>query len=224
MGKTSITTRTFRQWDVDDLAETFGIMPVQKHPILLAWLQEAEKMQLNLSEEAQMLVLDLAGRLALNAETWNEEELKVQFIGPLMFWAKYTDSRYKAFLERSLSATLNGIEVSGDVDFMLATGISRPKEPFFFLHEYKRQFRGENDPLAQLLAAMLVARELNAKERPLYGAVVQGLNWFFVVLDGGSYSVSEVYIATDKDDVFRIIAVLRMMNVIIDRFLTAPSA
>lgn len=220
MGKSSAITRSFRQWDVDDLSETFGMKPVPKHPTLQAWLQEASVLTLGISDEGRRMILELAARLESNAETWNEEELKVQFIGPLMFWAEYTDPRYKAFLERPLSATINGIEVSGDVDFMLATGIARPKEPFFFLHEYKRQFRGENDPLAQLLIAMLAARELNGLKRPIYGAVVQGLNWFFVVLDGLEYSLSSVFIATDNEDIFRIIAVLRCMNVIIDRFLS----
>ncbi|MCU0424805.1 MAG: hypothetical protein MUF71_04180 [Candidatus Kapabacteria bacterium] len=223
MAKNSVNTRPFRKWTVDDVAEIFGAQRVRKHPRLEAWIDEALKELPLFSKEQRGMILELVSRLEPNAEVWNEEELKVQFIGPLMFWVDYTDTRYKAFLERPLAATINGIEISGDVDFMLATGLSRPKEPFFFLHEYKRQFRGENDPLGQLLVAMIAARELNAVKRPMYGAVVQGLNWFFVVLDGLEYSVSSVFIATDKEDIFRIIAVLRYIRVIIDGFLTEKS-
>jgi hypothetical protein len=223
MGKSSQQPSSFKHWDIDALAEKFGLLRTKNHQVLTAWLEQAEAAAPEVSPEHRALIVDLADRLSANVDMWNEEELKVQFIGPLVFWADYTDTRYKVFLERPLAATINGIEVSGDVDFMLATGLSRPKEPFFFLHEYKRQHRGDNDPFGQLLIAMLAARELNSAKHPMYGAVVQGLNWFFVIVDKNHYAVSDVYISTNKDDIFRIIAVLRYMKVIIDGLLTGKS-
>ena len=106
------------------------------------------------------------------------------------------------------------------MDFVVAVGKSKPIQPFFFLHEYKRTRGRDNDPLAQLLVEMLVARELNDHSYPLYGCYVQGRNWFFVVLDGQKYSESIAFDAT-KAEVFTMLCVLKEAKAIIGRILDA---
>jgi len=91
---------------------------------------------------------------------------------------------------------------------MVATGKSRPKEPFFFLHEYKPQHPSKkNDPLGQLLIAMVAAQAKNDNQHPIYGALVEGRIWYFVVLQGTEYSVSSGSNAA-TNDIFQIYAIL----------------
>jgi hypothetical protein len=110
---------------------------------------------------------------------------------------------------------LGNVEVGGKVDYMVATGKMNPKEPFFFLHEYKRSRGRDNDPLGQLLVAMLAARELNAITEPMFGCYVVGRDWFFVVIDGDAYSTSDAYLAT-RDDIFLIVGFFQAMKRRID--------
>jgi hypothetical protein len=115
-----------------------------------------------------------------------------------------------------MTAVVNDIKLTGRVDFVLATGKTKPIQPFFFLHEYKKERGSDNDPRAQLLVEMLAARELNQTGYPLYGCYVVGRNWFFVVLDGNEYSESLEYSAV-QDDIFQIFSILREAKAIITR-------
>ena len=80
---------------------------------------------------------------------------------------------------------------------MLAEGIQDPLQPFFFLHEYKKELDASGDPLGQLLIAMVGANMQNQETFPLYGCYVAGRIWFFVVYDGSTYSVINALNATD---------------------------
>ena len=138
----------------------------------------------------------------------SKDELKLQFIGPFLWFVNYITDKYKPFTQRSLSIKTDSVESSGLVDFMIATGKSRPKEPFFFLHEYKQQHPSKkNDPLGQLLIAMVAAQEKNGNNHPIYGVIVEGRYWYFVVLHNKEYVVSPSYDAT-KEEIFQIYAIL----------------
>ncbi|MCB1189797.1 MAG: hypothetical protein H7A23_00860 [Leptospiraceae bacterium] len=39
--------------------------------------------------------------------------------------------------EASIQGTVNGVEIKGYADFMVATGIKEPQKPYFFIQEYK---------------------------------------------------------------------------------------
>jgi hypothetical protein len=102
------------------------------------------------------------------------------------------------------------------VDFLVATGKSKPIQPFFFLHEYKRLRGRENDPLAQLLVEMLAAQELNEHTSPLYGCHVIGRNWFFVVIEGRNYAESNQYSVSD-DGIYKVFSMLQEAKAIITK-------
>ena len=152
-----------------------------------------------------------------SANLWNEDELKFHFIAPLIRLINYTTERYRPFTQRKITALVNTIKLTGRVDFVVATGKAKPIQPFFFLHEYKKEHTGESDPRAQLLVEMLAARELNAIEYPLYGCYVVGRNWFFLVLEGSVYAESKQFAASDEDDMLRIFSALKEAKVIITR-------
>jgi hypothetical protein len=94
-------------------------------------------------------------------------------------------------------------------------------KPYFFIHEYKQESkRGSTDPKGQLLSEMLVAQVRNEGKMPVYGCYVLGRSWFFVILNGKEYAVSNAYNASD-DDIYTVIAILRKVKEYIQNSLTS---
>ena len=153
-------------------------------------------------------------KLLLNAHDWNETELAYNFIGPVMVLVNYTSEAFNFFAERLVSGVVEGFEMSGKPDGMIASGFREPKMPYFCFQEYKKDQDPEGDPAGQVLAAMLVAQVLNEHHHPIYGGYVKGRDWFFMVLRGKQYAISEPYIAT-RDDVFDIFRILKALKAII---------
>jgi hypothetical protein len=88
----------------------------------------------------------------------------------------------------------------------------RPNAPYFFLQEFKRSKADDNDPEGQMLAAMILAQELNKDGKPLYGCWLQGRIWYFTVLNGNEYCVSKLFDASDAEDLLRIVFILRKLK------------
>lgn len=188
-------TKSFKYWLTQELHETFGLVRLSSSSLLDAWLSANEP----ITEAEQTRLEQLRTNLLANADYWNEEELKVKFIGQLLDLVQLEGPSFRTFYDRPLSATLNSIRLYGTVDMVVATGFQIPTEPFFCIHEYKQESRREGDPKGQLLAAMLVAQAINALKHPVYGCYVLGRNWFFVVLTGTDYAISDAFIATQSD-------------------------
>ena len=210
------TLKPFEKWNIDQLKTEFQLNRVRTLPRLETWIASTT----TFSERDKDYVLRLRDFLLENVDFWNEEELKFKFIGPLISIVRFDTEEYSAFLDRKLPAELNGEKITGIVDFMVATGKVEPQEPFFFLHEYKKERGANNDPLGQLLIAMYAAQTLNAQKHPLYGCYVVGRNWFFVVLEGKDYAVSDTFVST-QDDVFQIVAILQQAKAYIEEILAA---
>ena len=155
----------------------------------------------------------LKDRILVFADYWNEDELKMQCISKMVdFSGYYKDKNYNVFSQRPLSATINGIEIGGRVDFVLAKGEQKPVKPYFFIHEYKQETKkGSSDPKGQLLSELLVAQAKNDIKNPVYGCYVVGRSWFFVILHNKEYAVSRAYDASQAD-IYTIIAILRKVK------------
>jgi hypothetical protein len=82
------------------------------------------------------------------------------------------------------------------------------------LHEYKRSVENQGTPDAQVLAAMLVAREQNQNKLPIYGLFVVGLDWYFIVLKNNEYCISRTYHA-DNEEIFAIFKMMKSLKQII---------
>jgi len=199
--------RHFEQWETQDLELTFGIEQLPELALLENWLKSST----TLTEYEQQTVEYLRKKLLGNADFWNEDELKLQFIAPLLWVVNFDMPHFKMFSQRLLSAMINGIEIGGRVDFVFAKGKQKPIKPYFFIHEYKQECKGTADPKGQLLAELLVAQVCNESTMPLYGCYVVGRNWFFLVLQGQEYAVSDALIAT-RTDIYQIIAMLRAVK------------
>lgn len=200
--------RNFENWETQDIEMTFGLEQIWESDSLKTWLSATSEV----SAIAKTQIEHLQDLLLKNADFWNEDELKLQFIAPLLNLIDYTLPFCKPFSQRKLVATINGIEIGGWVDYMLASGKQKPIRPYFFLHEYKQETKkGSSDPKGQLLAEMLTAQHLNDYQFPIYGCYVVGRNWFFMILQNNEYAVSNAFNASDED-IYLIIAILRKVK------------
>jgi hypothetical protein len=165
---------------------------------------------------------EVAERARLNLHKkwneWNEEELKVNFIGLVFFLANLDEPEViSTYFERKLSGEVNSIPISLVVDCMVATpkNSGLPKRPYFFMQEFKRSKGDSHDPEGQMLSAMILSQHLNNDGKPLYGCWLQGRIWQFTTLLSNHYCVSKAFDATNKHDLKELILILRKLKMLI---------
>jgi hypothetical protein len=204
--------RSFETWNYEEVEDAFGISPLRTNPNFEHWLK-AEDCD---PDESEKKLLDYYRDLLFEeVQNWNEDELKLFFIGPVLGLIHFKTANFKPFTQRTLSITKGDISASGKVDFMLAKGKVIPKIPYFCLHEYKQENRRDNDPLGQLLIGMVAAQAKNNDDLPIYGCYVSGRNWFFVLLEGDKYCVSDAYVAT-SEDLYKVFAIMKKCKLLVD--------
>lgn len=203
--------KPFEQWLFEEVQDAFGIKRIKNHETLQEWLAVENTQALHPNIERLRLTLEDY------IETWNEDELKMMFIAPLLVEINFNNSpHYKVFTRRLFSLKTETVEASGKVEWLVSTGEQIPKKPFFFIQEYKPEKFSGNDPLGQLLIAMVDAQLLNqAPEKILFGCYTLGRFWFFVILKEEEYSVSRAYDATQTDDLIAMVAILEKVKVYI---------
>ena len=205
----SVKNKRFKDWLYEDVMNEFGLIRLEKHPFLdhLKTIKLAENdSHRPFIESKRLLLLDYV-------DTWNNDETTFIFIAPFFNQIRFFSEHFKAFIQRELSVKYeSGTKTTkGLVEFMLGKGVQRERKPFnLFLQQYKAEKR-DNDPLGQLLIAMVAAKVQNADDKPIYGIYVNGRNWFFVILDNNTYGVSDPYVAT-SDDIFDLFAVLEFLR------------
>lgn len=199
------------------LDRRFGLRKAISSEILDQWLQAI----VPLAELEKEKLRDLQTLLSLYAEGWNEQELSLQFIGPMLTIVRFAEFyRFNLFAQRHIQAIVNDIELGGEPDTIIATGYREPEIPMFAFTEYKRQIDPQGDPAGQTLAAMLVAQSLNSDQQPIYGCYVIGSDWRFMLLDGKHYLISRDYSAL-SDEIYDILRILKALRaIIVER--TAP--
>lgn len=202
---------TFSYWTRDLLRERFGLKRIYDHDILLEWLEKS----VEIDDYEKTTLMRWRKTLLKYVDYWNEEEVKLKFIGNIISLIDYDTDSISAFADRYLEGVVDGETLSGKPDFVVAKGKQEIKAPFFFLHEYKKELNNDSpDPAGQCLAAMLVAYQYNLqvpelKEKPIYGAYVIGRNWFFMILEGRNYAISDAYVATHTDDLLDIYKIMK---------------
>lgn len=205
--------RTFGSFTFEELYEVFNLKRDDTIPLLSEWLNSVPHPSDFQTQSLNRLSKQLFKQILL----WNEDELKMFFIGTLIELAELQTDDFKPFTQRTMTAVVEGLEVTGRVDFMIAKGLRTAKPPYFCIHEYKQEVDDKGDPLGQLLIAMLAAQTLNEQKHPILGAYIIGRNWFFVVLEGKKYAISKEYDAADED-IFSIFAILQKSKEIIQRY------
>ena len=193
--------KAFRDWKFEEVELTFGIEQVYDHALLNDWLSSNTVP----NDEDSRMIEKLRHKLARSINAYNEEELKMAFIAPLLYLIPFEESGMRPFADRPFSFEYGKdkagepLVAAGRIDWLLAQGKQNPREPRVFLHEYKREVEATGEPLGQLLIAMVGAQRQNTEALPLYGCYVLGRNWFFVVLEDQQYAVSDAYVATQED-------------------------
>ena len=205
--------KEFSKWTINEVEEYFQVVQIDQLPALTEWLTA----DVPVTPAEQRQLSELSAKLLRHVLDWNEAELKMKFIGLVMELVNYDQEQFQAFFDRSLSVKINQERLAGVVDCMIASGRRVPKRPFFCLHEYKPEKHSSNDPLGQVLVAMIAAQISNNTGRPIYGAYVVGRNWYFVALHEKTYAVSLEYDATKDADLTRIFKMLRYVKIMIEQ-------
>ncbi len=204
-------------FDLDILAEAFDVQRVGSCNDLTQWLSST----FTLTATELEIIDDIHEEIESNGDYWNEEELKVQFIGTVFYVAKVKQKgKIRVYFERSISATINEYKLSVISDCIVATPqqFSSPRNPYFFLQEFKKGKGEKTDPEAQMLTAMLIAQALNNDNKPVYGSFVVGSEWRFTTLVGKNYCISKKFDATQKKELLQVIYSIRALkNLILDR-------
>ncbi len=204
-----------RTWNESELADTFNLNSLlDPSPLLQEWLTIEAIQQI----ENEVYFDKLHLKLRKNFGYWNEQELELFFIAPLIStFVDYDSPHFMLYSEREISATVEGVFLKTEADLLLAKGKGEVlKVPYFCFHEYKRTKKASSDPVAQVLEAMLIAQEMNKNGKPIYGAYVIGKDWYFMVLEGKEYCISKAYQATIRTELLEIIAILRKFRVILE--------
>ncbi len=204
--------KSFQFWTQLDVEKMFNLVQVPSLPELDDLLRV--KSTLTALEKASLDAL--RSKLLEMASGWGEEDLKIQFIGPVINFADMAHRKYRLFFDCNIKAEINDETIGGKVDALLANGFFAPETPFFFLQEFKREKGRDTDPAGQLLAAMVVSHQLNGSNDSLYGCYITGRNWFFLIMKGKEYAISDVFVAT-QEDVYQVVAMLRKIKELFEK-------
>ncbi len=202
------------EYDLNQIADAFDIQAVNQCDDLDNWMSAMYDLTI-----AERDILDeLHTDTVQNADYWNEEELKIQFVGLVFLIAKVkVNKKISVFYERPMSAKINGYKLAVISDCMVATPkmFNAPQNPYFFLQEFKKGKGEKNDPEAQMLIAMLIAQHNNSDGKPIYGGFLVGSEWRFTTLVGKNYCISRKYDAMQKNDLLQIVFSLRKLKQLI---------
>ena len=199
-----------------ELVKLFGLTRINDSytPLMAEWLDCTTE----LSSDEQALFNIIHQDVLKNIAGWQEEDFKMSFIAFVLHLSYLRNTNaYHTYFEKTISATVEGCFLKTKTDFMVAKGIlDLPETPYFHFQEWKPLKNPTGDSMAQLLEAFLIAQEQNKNNNPLYGCEIVGKLWSFVVMEAKTYCISEAFDCTKKDDLWRIIAILRKFKEILE--------
>jgi hypothetical protein len=214
--------KPFERWKYEEIELTFGTERVKNLEVLDKWLKADEP----IDDFENRTLKKCYDQLVRKVDAWNEDELKFFFISHIITLVDFSRPKvYSSFSQRTIAAKRkdlnnNEIDLRGRVEFFVALGEQIPRQPFFFLHEYKPLNKTTpSDPLGQLLIAMIATQTLNTVNRPLFGVYIIGSWWWFVVLEDNQYAVSESFDALKEVDLYKIYAILKRCKINIEAFI-----
>jgi hypothetical protein len=204
------------EWSEAQVVVTFKLNRITdyKTPLMEEWLT-VEKPLFTATEQE---IFDKKYKEVVNKIAgWSEEDLKMKFIVHILELGHLQDENgVIGYFDKTLSATVQGIPLRVKSDFMLAKGfLDLHQNPYFHFQEYKPHKKPTADSMGQLLLAFLIGQAKNQKPLPLYGVEIIGKDWTFITMEGNEYCVSPTYVATVKEDLLQIIAILRKFKQIL---------
>ena len=212
----NIISKSFSQWTIGDIKETFRLNMIQEG-------EGMEEILLNSVELTQAEIAELSyhrKRLVQKVGVWNEIELEILFLAPVLSLLKMAETGIETFIEKPYNAIVDDYMLSGEMDWVLANGYDKPKAPFFCIKEFKKAKSSSNDPEGQLAAGMLAAQALNQalypeNTPPIYGAYIMGREWIFAKLQGRTFIQSPAFLLTDEAMLQRMFCCLKQLKTVI---------
>jgi hypothetical protein len=203
-----------KKYSEGEISIAFNLIRLNQSTLIMsAWLST----HCTLNEIEQFIFNKIIHQAIENIHSWNEEELKMNFISYILGLSHIESTRtIRTFFERTIEAQVEGIYLKTKTDFMIAKGLlDVMQNPYFHFQEYKKDKDPNGDPLGQLLEAFLIAQAINKNDKPMYGAYIIGRLWYFVTMEGKEYCVSKAFDSTEEVGLMQIIAVLRHFKVIL---------
>ncbi len=162
-----------------DLKELFEIEKNLNVSIFDDWFNN----DLKIDPLVETFLKDLIQENKLLIESYNEEDLKINFISPILNRVKFKsfEKKIRDFYEAPLIYKTDKFILKGAIDFMVSEGLVESKKPYFFIQEFKRSEEYGN-PRPQLLAELISGVELNDWQF-IKGAYIIGGNWHFTILE-----------------------------------------
>jgi len=165
---------SFKKIEFHDLQNIVQIDELLDEAVFDDWFQ----FDYTLTQDEDTFLQELITENWRYVDSYSEEELKAQIIIPLVNKVNFFQNGVRGWYERPLKGTINGVILQGSPDYMVASGIETPTNPYFFIQEYKKEL-GDRHPKNPLLAEMMVALELN-QMTTIRGAFIIGRTWNFV--------------------------------------------
>ena len=105
-------TRLFSTFTFEEVEDMFLMSRVFQCDLLAEWLDAVPA-----ADDIQTFLLNKSKEhLFRQVFNWNEDELKMFFIGPLIELADLETQDFKPFTQRTLEITLNETKITGKVD------------------------------------------------------------------------------------------------------------
>jgi hypothetical protein len=125
------------EYDLDQIADAFDIQRVSDCEYIEEWMSATYELT---ATELEILNDSLI-EMQKVGDYWNEEELKIQFVGLAFYIAKVNvDHKIRVFYERPISAEIDGYKLAVIADCMVATPkqFNTPQKPYFFFKNSKK--------------------------------------------------------------------------------------
>ncbi|MEA5459399.1 hypothetical protein VB796_10135 [Arcicella sp. LKC2W] len=207
-----------KEWREGEMILTFGLTKIgfpNTTPLLDEWLDVQDPI---LNQGEKYIFEHTYTKGTQKMTTWSEEDLKMKFISPVLeLGGVMEDTIFASFFDKKLEAKVDGYNLSVKADFVIAKGLlDYMIRPFFHFQEYKPEKNPTGDPMAQLLEAFLIGQAQNDDDKPLYGCEVVGQSWRFIVMKNRTYCVSKTFNSMEREDLLKIISILRKFREILE--------
>lgn len=206
-----------KEWREGEMILTFGLTKIDI-PNTTALMEEWLDVSIPKFDSREQGNFEYLTQKFSKVSTWSEEDLKMKFISPILeLGLVMEDPNFVSFFDKKLEAKVEGYNLSVKADFVIAKGLlDYMIRPFFHFQEYKPGKNPTGDPMAQLLEAFLIGQANNDDDKPLYGCEVVGASWRFITMEKHTYCVSKTFDSTDREDLLKIISILRKFREILE--------
>ncbi|KOR31804.1 hypothetical protein TI05_11300 [Achromatium sp. WMS3] len=196
-GKTTDQIPTYQYSKIRDieLKKLFNIEKNLDESIFDEWLNN----QISIDDTIERFFQELIADNRSLIPSYSEEDLKINFIAPILSKVKFTSyaKKIRPFYELPLSYQTAHFKLSGTADFVVSEGLVESTKPYFFIQEFKRN-EDYSNPRPQLLAELISAVELNNWQF-IKGAYIIGSIWNFAILEKLDTNKYQYFISQNFD-------------------------